>query len=177
RMPGARRARSWAHEGFRSWPMIKPGTNLLLVVLLLRRRLRGIDLSKTRKILGFHLRRRAVLAADGVIYFFAVDADLFRGIDPQTNLVAADVYHGDLDIVSDHDRLVPLSGQHQHAGSFLGNPTTRDFRFASSPAGSYKTTLSRGDLPGAKFRCTLRISIPKAVGLGSLIRLMQRVRP
>src|SRR5579862_3234482 len=65
----------------------------LRILLILRLRLWG-DLSKTRKILGFYLRRRAVLAADRVVNFLAVDADLLGGVDPQTNLVAADIHHG-----------------------------------------------------------------------------------
>src|SRR5258705_5611789 len=63
----------------------------------------GGDLSETRKILGFDLRRLAVFPANGVVDLFAMDADLFGGIDPQTNLVAADIDHGNLDVVSDHD--------------------------------------------------------------------------
>ena len=107
----------------------------------------GADLPEARKVLGFHLGRRPVLAADGVVHFLAVDADLLGGVDPQTHLVAADVHHGDLDVVPDHDRLVPLTGQHQHAGSFLGKGPEnvrpvggrglarplRDFRVADCP--------------------------------------------
>src|SRR5690606_4972864 len=84
----------------------------------------GTDLSKTRKILGFHLGRFTVLPANGVIHFFAMDADLLGGINPQTHLVAADINHGDLDVVADHDRLIPLTRQHQHGGSFLGRGST-----------------------------------------------------
>src|SRR5258706_10964441 len=98
----------------------------------------GSDLSETRKILGFDLRRLAVFPANGVVDLFAMDADLFGGVDPQTHLVAADIHHGDLDVVSDHDRLVALTGQHQHTGSFLGkgpgseipNPRRREFQLA-----------------------------------------------
>src|SRR5215217_5693766 len=68
------------------------GSPLVGVVLLLRRR--GVDLPKARKVLGLHLGRLAVFAADGVVDFLAMDADLFRGIDPQTHLVAADIHHG-----------------------------------------------------------------------------------
>src|SRR5438552_1699329 len=92
----------------------------LLRLIFLLGFLLGGDLSETRKILGFDLRRLAVFPANGVVNFFAMDADLFGGIDPQTHLVAADIHHGDLDVVSDHDRLVALTGQHQHTGSFLG---------------------------------------------------------
>src|SRR5258705_12230346 len=53
----------------------------------------GSDLSETRKILGFDLRRLAVFPANGVVDLFAMDADLFGGVDPQTHLVAADIHH------------------------------------------------------------------------------------
>src|SRR3954465_13228520 len=109
--------------------------SLRLIIFLLGLFLGG-DLSETRKILGFDLRRLAVFTANGVVDLFAMDADLFGGIDPQTNLVAADIGHGGRDVVSDHDRLVALTGQHQHTGSFLGkgpgseipNPRRREFQ-------------------------------------------------
>src|SRR5215213_6831905 len=65
----------------------KTGNSLLLVLLFALRS----DLSEPRKILGFDLRSRTVLPADGVINFLAMDADRLGGIDPQTHLVAADV--------------------------------------------------------------------------------------
>src|SRR3954470_7699227 len=119
---------------------IGAGSLRLIFLLLL---FLGSDLSKTRKILGFDLRRLAVFPANGVVDLFAMDADLFGGIDPQTHLVAADIHHGDLDVVSDHDRLVALTGQHQHTGSFLGkgpgseipNPRRREFQLARHRAG------------------------------------------
>src|SRR5580692_7997015 len=72
------------------------------------------DLSKSRKILGFYLRRGFVLAANRVVDFLAVDTDLLGSIDPQANLVSADVHNCHLDVVSDHYRFVSLTGQHQH---------------------------------------------------------------
>src|SRR5687768_17191189 len=95
----------------------QPSRGLLLLVLLLALR---SDLSKSRKILGFDFRSRSILTADGVVDFLAMDADLLGGVDPQTHLVTADVYHGDLDVVADHDRLVALTGQHQHTGLLPG---------------------------------------------------------
>src|SRR5688500_19005683 len=81
-------------------------TSLLLrrsrLLVLVWRTFGRTDLSKTRKILGFHLRRGPVFTPDRVVHFLAMDADLFWGIDPQTHLVAADVNHGDLDVVADH---------------------------------------------------------------------------
>src|SRR5688572_25404203 len=75
--------------------------------------LRG-DLAEAGEVFRLHLGGGAVLALDRVVHFLAVDADLLGGGDPQTHLVAADVYHGDLDVVADHDRLIALSRQHQH---------------------------------------------------------------
>src|SRR5438270_7469807 len=65
----------------------------------------GADLAEAGEVLGLDLRRRAVLPADGVVHFLAVDADFLRGVDPQAHLVAPDVHDGDLDVVTDHDRL------------------------------------------------------------------------
>src|SRR5438034_9263812 len=80
----------------------------------LRRRRRGRRLADPGDVFGLHLRRGAVLAPDGVVNFLAMDAHLARGVDPQPHLVAADVHHGDFDVVADHDRLVALTGQNQH---------------------------------------------------------------
>src|SRR5687768_7954660 len=102
-------ARPW-----RVTPLAAPGargpTSSLLVVLFpgdVGRRRRG-DLSKTRKILGFYLCRLAVLATDGIVNFLAMDGHVLGGIDAQTDLVAADVNHGDFNVIADHNRLVSL---------------------------------------------------------------------
>src|SRR6187455_1681358 len=65
----------------------------LFLLFLLARRWRA-DLSETRKILGFDLCRGAVLAPDGVINFLAMNADLFGGIDAETDLVATNIDDG-----------------------------------------------------------------------------------
>ena len=57
----------------------------------------------------FNLRCRFVIAADGVVNFFAVNAHFFWSVDPEANLVPADVHDGHLDIVTDHDCLVTLT--------------------------------------------------------------------
>src|SRR3954463_15073890 len=131
-----------AHRLLRREAPLPSGRGLWLIFLLWL--FLGGDLSETRKILGFDLRRLAVFTANGVVDFFAMDADLFGGIDPQTHLVAADINHGNFDVVSDHDRLVALTGQHQHTGSFLGkgpgseipNPRRREFQLARHRAGT-----------------------------------------
>src|SRR4051812_36624048 len=90
----------------------KTGRDVLLL-LFLGRTFRT-DLSKTRKILGFHLSRRFVFTADRVINFFSVDGDFFRGIDAQSDFIAADVDDGDFDVIADHDCFISLTRQHQH---------------------------------------------------------------
>src|SRR4051812_2336395 len=85
-------------------------TSVALLFVFLTRTFRT-DLSKTRKILGFYLSRRAVFAPDGFVNFFSVDHDVAGSIDPQTHLVAADINHGDFDVVADHDRFIALPGQ------------------------------------------------------------------
>src|SRR5688500_10635016 len=74
----------------------------------------GGDLAEAGEVVGLHLGRGGVLASDGVARLLRLDPDLLGGGDPQTHLVAADVYQGDLDVVPDHDRLIALSRQHQH---------------------------------------------------------------
>src|SRR4051794_39777337 len=93
--------RPWALHFIESTP-----TRLLLLAFVVRL---GRGFSCAGDILRLHLRRRAILAADGIVDFFAMDADLAWGIDPQTHLVAADIHHGDFDVVADHDRLVALT--------------------------------------------------------------------
>ena len=56
----------------------------------------------------------AVKLSDGVYWVGAVDWNVRRGVDAEPDLLAADVDDRDLDVVADHDRLVSLSGKHQH---------------------------------------------------------------
>src|SRR5258708_40254245 len=109
-----------------------------LLLVLIPSIVLGIHFAQSREILGFDLGGLTVFTPDGIVHFFAMNADRLGGVDPQTHLVAADIHHGDLDVVSDHDRLVALTGQHQHTGSFLGkgpgseipNPRRREFQLA-----------------------------------------------
>src|SRR5262245_39808371 len=82
---------------------------LLRVAWILR-----IDLSKSRKILGFDLCRGAILTPDGIVDFLAMNADLFGGVDTESHFVATNVDDCDLDIVPDHDCFIALPGQYQH---------------------------------------------------------------
>src|SRR5438067_646633 len=83
---------------------------LLFVVALILRS----NLSKPGEVFGFDLRRSAIFAPDGVVNFLTMDADLLGRRDSQANFVAADIDDGDFDVVTDHDRLIALSAQHQH---------------------------------------------------------------
>src|SRR5688572_21881002 len=79
----ARRRNQTRRSGARETPV---RALLRLLFLRLTRALLRADLSDTRKILGFDLRGRTVLAPDGVVDFLAVHADLLGGVDPQTHL-------------------------------------------------------------------------------------------
>src|SRR5206468_1737285 len=97
-----------------------PRSTIVRRTLLLRSFLRA-DLSDTSgQIFRLHLCGRSVLPADRVVHLFAMNADLLRSIDPEANFVATDINDGDLNVVTDHDRFIALTGQHQHVGSFLG---------------------------------------------------------
>ena len=55
-----------------------------------------------------------ILALDRVEAFLAMNGDLLRSIDSQSDLVATDINDRDLDIVRDNDALVALSRQNKH---------------------------------------------------------------
>src|SRR6187399_2070592 len=63
--------------------------NSLLLFLFLLTGTLWADLSETRKILGFYLCRGAILAPDGIVNFFAMDADLFGSVDSEPDFVAS----------------------------------------------------------------------------------------
>src|SRR5262245_36591142 len=107
----------------------------------------GTDLSETRKILGLDLRRGTVFAPNGVVHFLAMDADLLGGVDPESDFVASNIDDCHLDVIPDHDRLVALTGQHQHGvGSFLGKGPARKSSGPHDPA----TSSGRG-APAGQF--------------------------
>src|SRR5439155_21836603 len=90
----------------------------------------GFDFTEPRQVFGFDLSGFAVLAPDGVVDFLAVDADRFGGGDAESHLVPSDVDDGDFDVVADNDRLVLLTGQHQHGWLLPGQRGLK--RFARS---------------------------------------------
>src|SRR5205823_2926550 len=51
-------------------------------------------------VLGFQSARLPVLALDGLVHLLAVYGDLDGGRDPQSDLVAPDIHHGDDDVVT-----------------------------------------------------------------------------
>src|SRR3954462_13992221 len=65
-------------------------------------------------ILGIQACRLTILALNGLVHLLAVHGDLDGGRDPQSNLVAPDIHHGDDDVVTDDDAFVAVSGQDQH---------------------------------------------------------------
>ena len=52
--------------------------------------------------------RLFILAFDRVIYFFAMDLNAARCIDPESHLVTSDVDDGDLHVVANHNGLIAL---------------------------------------------------------------------
>ncbi len=77
------------------------------------------QLLERRKVLGRSGRCSAVLLLDGRVDLPAVNLDLRRRLDPQLDLVALDVDHGDLDLVADHDALADAAGEDQHEAPCL----------------------------------------------------------
>src|SRR2546430_8801665 len=121
-------------QGSDPWSLlVESGTTLLSTIeslfILVFALIFRTDLSESRKILGFDLRRRTVLSTDRVVDFLAMHADLFGGVDPDSNLVPSNIDDGDFNVVADHDRFIALPGQHQHGGSFLGKGSEK-FRSA-----------------------------------------------
>ena len=55
---------------------------------------------------------QALFSQDGVIHFLAVNADRFGGADAESHFVASNIDDGDLDVIPNDDRLIPLSGQY-----------------------------------------------------------------
>src|SRR4051794_31563562 len=68
----------------------------------------GLGLSKSGEVFRLDLCGLSVFAPDGVVDFFSVDADRFRGGDAESHLVATNIDDGDFDVVADNDRLVLL---------------------------------------------------------------------
>jgi hypothetical protein len=76
-----------------------------------RGRIEAIDLTG---IVRFQSARLAILALNGLVHFLAVHGDLDRGGDPQSNLIAANIHHGDDDVIANDDTFIAVTGQNQH---------------------------------------------------------------
>ena len=72
---------------------------------------RGVEVFELAGVLGVQSARLPVLALDGFVHLLTVYGDFDGGRDPQPNLVAPDIHHGDDDVVTDDDTLVAVSGQ------------------------------------------------------------------
>ena len=84
------------------------------------RRIGGLRCSSWRASWGSRRARLSILALNGLVHLLAVYGDLDGGRDPQSNLIAPDIHHGDDDVIADDDTFVAVSGQDQHLlGSFL----------------------------------------------------------
>src|SRR5258706_1621571 len=111
-VPGARRRRTIARDVSRlplhALRLLRSRRAVIGVVQV------GLGLPKSGEVFRLDLCGLSVFAPDGVVDFFSVDADRFRGGDAESHLVATDVDDGDFDVVADNDRLVLLTGQYQH---------------------------------------------------------------
>src|SRR5262245_56431527 len=79
-------------------------------------RIKAFDLAS---VLGFQPARLSILSLDGLIHLLAVYGDFDRGRDPQSNLIAPNIHHGDDDVIPDDDTFVAVSGQDQHRSRLL----------------------------------------------------------
>jgi hypothetical protein len=79
-------------------------------------RMKAFDLAG---FLGVQPARLSILALDGFVHFLAMDGNLDRGRDPQSNLIAPNIHHGDDDVIADDDTFVAVSGQDQHRSRLL----------------------------------------------------------
>lgn len=67
-------------------------------------------------------------AFDGVVDLFAVDADLFGGVDAEADLVASYLDHHQGDVVTDDDLFVLLTAEHEHRQSLPCNGDVENSR-------------------------------------------------
>jgi len=81
---------------------------------------RRIEVFQLASVLGVQSACLPVFALNGLVHFLAVHGDFDRGRDPQPNLIAPDIHHGDNNVITNDDAFVAVSGQNQHLlGSFL----------------------------------------------------------
>src|SRR6185437_3029800 len=76
---------------------------------------RIVDFAACGALVRVRLRYRAVLTMDLQVDLLAEDRNLLRRLNPDSNLLAHDRKHRDLNVVADHDALVGLARQNQHS--------------------------------------------------------------
>jgi len=79
--------------------------------LATRRLFEALDLAG---VVGFQSARLAILALNGLVHLLAVHGDLDWGRDSQSNLIAANIHHGDDDVIPNDDAFIAVTGQDQH---------------------------------------------------------------
>lgn len=62
----------------------------------------------------FAFVRSGKACLDALIDFFAMDCDVFRSVDANTDLLAANAQNGDRDVVTDIYAFTDLAGEYQH---------------------------------------------------------------
>src|SRR3954454_369943 len=71
-------------------------------------------------VVGADLRGLLVLALNGFVHFAPMYRNLARRFNAEPHFVAAHVYDGDDDIITDDDTLVALAGKDKHDTSLIG---------------------------------------------------------
>ena len=67
---------------------------------------RGSELLDLAGVLGFQSARLTILALDRFVHLLAMYADLDGGRDPQSDLIAPDIHHGDDNVIPNDDAFV-----------------------------------------------------------------------
>ena len=80
--------------------------------LLAPRRL--VEAVNLARVVGLQSARLAIFALNGVVHLLAVHGDLDWGRDSQSNLIAANIHHGDDDVIADDDTFIAVTRQDQH---------------------------------------------------------------
>jgi len=76
------------------------------------RSLGGKNLGQAFEILGFRTRGGQILCLDGFVDLFAVNRDIFWGIDPEFDMFPFDINNRDDDIVANNDAFIPFAAQY-----------------------------------------------------------------
>jgi hypothetical protein len=64
---------------------------------------------------------------DALVDFFTMDGHVFRGVNPNSDLIAFDTQHGNGDFVTYHQGFTDSASQYKHC-VFLTSPLLRDHR-------------------------------------------------